>query len=84
LITKKLVTKNFDKDFTNAVLSEIKGSVVRTLDLGHQRAGFYQSQSRAVYWDGRNAVGEKVASGVYFYTFTADNFSAARKMLIMK
>ncbi len=71
---------------TNVTLTiyDIKGSIVRTLDLGHQRAGFYQSQSRAAYWDGRNPVGEPVASGVYFYTLTASDFTATRKMLIMK
>ena len=60
------------------------GKLVRTLDLGHQAAGMYQSRSRAAYWDGKNAQGESVASGVYFYTFTAGEFTATRKMLIMK
>ena len=62
----------------------IDGQVVRRLVLGHQTEGIYQSRSRAAYWDGRNAFGEPVASGVYFYTLTADNFSATRKMLIRK
>ena len=43
------------------------GRLCGTLELGHQAAGFYQSRSRAAYWDGRNAVGEPVASGVFFY-----------------
>ena len=60
------------------------GVLVRTLTLGHQAAGIYQSRSRAVYWDGRNEVGESVASGVYFYTLTAGDFTATRKMLIRK
>ena len=63
---------------------DIQGRVVRNLDLGHQRAGMYHSRARAAYWDGRNAVGEPVASGVYFYTLIADDFSATRKMLILK
>ncbi len=63
---------------------DIQGHVVRDLDLGHQRPGMYQSKSRAAYWDGRNAVGEPVASGVYFYTLTADDFTATRKLLIRK
>ena len=60
------------------------GSLVRTLALGHQSAGIYQDRSRAVYWDGKNELGEPVASGVYFYTLTAGNFTATRKMLIQK
>ena len=65
-------------------LYDINGRVVRDLDLGLQRAGKYESRSRAAYWDGRNAVGEPVASGVYFYTLTAGDFIATRKMLIRK
>ncbi|MYB93096.1 T9SS type A sorting domain-containing protein [Candidatus Poribacteria bacterium] len=72
---------------------DIQGRVVRDLDLGHQRAGMYHTRSRAAYWDGRNAVGEPVASGVYFYTLstestrdsvTAGEFTATRKLLIRK
>ena len=63
---------------------DIHGRVVRDLDLGHQRAGIYRSRSRAAYWDGRNAQGEPVASGLYFYTLKAGDFTATRKMLIRK
>ena len=63
---------------------DIQGRVVRDLDLGHQRPGVYHSRARAAYWDGRNAVGEPVASGVYFYTLTAGDFTATRKLLIRK
>ena len=62
----------------------VNGRLVRRLALGHQAIGVYQSRSRAVYWDGKNEVGEPVASGVYFYTLTADDFTATRKMLIRK
>ena len=62
----------------------IDGKVVRRLDLGHQVAGFYQSKSRAAHWDGRNNVGERVASGIYFYTLRAGDFAATKKMLILK
>ena len=62
----------------------VDGQVVQILTLGHQSAGVYQSRSRAAYWDGKNAFGEPVASGVYFYTITAGDFTATRKMLIRK
>ena len=60
------------------------GFVVRTLALGHQSAGLYEGKSRAAYWDGKNELGEPVASGLYFYTLTAGDFTATRKMLIRK
>ena len=63
---------------------DIKGAVVRQLDLGHQTAGFYTARSKAAYWDGRNASGEVVASGVYFYQFQAGDYSATRRMVIVK
>ena len=72
-----------DADVTLTIYA-VNGQVVRTLTLGHQPAGMYQSRSRAVYWDGRNTFGEPVASGVYFYTLTVGDFIATRKMLIRK
>ena len=60
------------------------GPLVRRLALGNQVAGLYQNRNRAAYWDGKNDVGESVSSGVYFYTLTAGEFSATRKMLILK
>ena len=63
---------------------DMNGGVVRRLEVGHQPAGMYQSRSRAAYWDGRNGRGESVASGLYFYTLTAGDFTATRKMLIRK
>ena len=63
---------------------DMHGGAVRRLEVGHQAAGSYQSRSRAVYWDGRNGRGESVASGLYFYTLSAGNFTATRKMLIRK
>lgn len=60
------------------------GKLVRTLTLGQLPAGTYENRSRAAYWDGKNALGESVSSGLYFYTLTTGNFSATRKMLILK
>ena len=61
-----------------------RGVLVRHLELGHQRAGYYVAKSRAAYWDGRNRVGERVSSGVYFYELRAGDVSQLRKMVILK
>lgn len=63
---------------------DMKGTLVRTLPLGYQSAGYYTGRDRAAHWDGRNELGEPIASGVYFYTITAGDFTATRKMLIRK
>ncbi len=61
-----------------------QGVVIQTLELGHQPAGYYTGRERAAYWDGRNTLGEQVASGIYFYRLQADGVSSLRKMLILK
>ena len=63
---------------------DTQGVIVRRLPIGFQYAGFYTNRSRAAYWDGHNALGERVASGVYFYQLQTDNVSLLRKMLILK
>ena len=70
--------------FVTLTIYDSSGRIVRTLDVGHRVAAFYESRSKAIHWDGRNEIGEQVASGVYFYHLSAGNYSATRKMLILK
>ena len=63
---------------------DIQGVLVRQLDIGHQKAGYYTDRTKAAYWDGRNEIGESVASGVYFYTLTTDDYTETRRMTIIK
>ena len=80
--------------FVTLTIYDSMGQVVRTLDIGHQTAAFYESRAKVIYWDGRNELGEQVATGVYFYHLSAGrsglsdphrrDFSATRKMLILK
>ena len=62
----------------------VKGELIRSIDVGKQAAGAYTSRQRAAYWDGKDDVGQSVASGVYFYQLLADNFSETRRMVVMK
>ena len=70
--------------FVMLTIYDQSGHVIRTLDVGHRIASAYENRSKAIYWDGRNDVGEQVASGVYFYTLIAGDYSATRKMMILK
>jgi hypothetical protein len=60
------------------------GRLIRSLDLGQKQAGFYTSKDRAAYWDGRNDYGERLSSGIHFYTIQAGEYTATRKMLLLK
>ncbi|MBM3212260.1 T9SS type A sorting domain-containing protein, partial [Candidatus Poribacteria bacterium] len=74
---------NEDSEVTIKIY-EATGKLVRRLDLGFKPAGSYKTKDKAVYWDGSNDNGEKVASGVYFYNIETANFSITRKMIILK
>ena len=63
---------------------DVKGQLVRQLDLGVQEASSYLDKEKAAYWDGKDATGQSVSSGVYFYQLKAGDFSATRKMVIVK
>ena len=60
------------------------GTPVRQFDLGHQPAGYYTDRAKATYWDGRNDSGESVSSGIYFYQLRAGDYTALRRMVILK
>ncbi|MBC8233353.1 T9SS type A sorting domain-containing protein, partial [bacterium] len=72
-----------DADVTIKIY-DVSGRLVRTLELGSKEAGVYLEKAKAGYWDGRNNTGESAASGVYFYSITAGDFTATKKMLVLK
>jgi len=69
---------------TNIAIYSSSGRLIRTLALGYQSAGAYINKDKAAYWNGRNEAGEQVASGIYFYTIQAGEFTATRKMIVAK
>ncbi len=60
------------------------GQLVRQLDIGRQSAGRYIDRSDAIHWDGRDEMGQRTGSGMYFYQLTAGSFTATRKMVLVK
>ena len=63
---------------------DIQGVLVRQFDIGYQKAGYYTDRAKAAHWDGRNDVGERVVSGLYFYTLTTNDYTRTRRMTIIK
>lgn len=61
-----------------AVFNQL-GQKVAVLVNGVQSAGRYHA-----VWNGCNAAGEPVSSGVYLYRLTAGEFTQSRKMLLLK
>ena len=61
-----------------------KGQIIHTISLGTKQAGVYVKKDKAAYWDGKDSLGQSVASGVYYYTLQAGEFRATQKMFIMK
>ena len=63
---------------------DVSGSLVRTIGVGHKSVGYYLTREKAVYWDGRNENGERISSGVYFYTLITGDYTETRRMVIVK
>ena len=73
-----------DSSDVQIFIYDVRGAVIRHLKLGYQPAGYYIERKHTAHWDGRNAMGESVASGIYFYQLQTDNISLLREMVILK
>jgi hypothetical protein len=63
----------------NVIVYDVTGARVKTLVSGPKTSGHYVAQ-----WDGLDDRGARVSSGIYFYRMTSGNFSAVRKMVLLK
>ena len=63
---------------------DLAGGLVRSLDVGRRPAGEHVDRTRAAHWDGRNAAGEQVSSGVYAYELRAGEHRELRRMVVRK
>ncbi|MDA1190212.1 MAG: Ig-like domain-containing protein [Candidatus Poribacteria bacterium] len=73
-----------DEADVTLTIYDLGGSVVRVLSLGAMEPGIYATRSRAAHWDGRNALGETVAGGVYIVEFKAGDYREQRRVVIAK
>jgi hypothetical protein len=65
--------------FVRLDIFNVKGQRVASVVNDHIRAG-----NHTVMWNGKDEAGRDVASGVYFYRMQTDDFSAVRKMMMIK
>jgi hypothetical protein len=72
-----------NSDVTLRIYNEF-GKMIREFSLGYIPAGIYATPDKAIYWNGKNESGEKVASGIYFYTIQAGKFVSTKKMIVNK
>jgi hypothetical protein len=57
----------------------VHGQMVRVLEDGDRDAG-----EHVIHWDGLDHAGRSVASGVYFYSLEAGDFTATKKMTLLR
>jgi hypothetical protein len=70
--------------FVSLDIYNLQGIRIRHIELGYKSAGPYISKEKAAYWDGRNELGEEVPSGIYFYSIQAGEFTATRRLIVLK
>ena len=63
---------------------DIRGALIREIDLGYRTAGQYLTSTNAAHWDGRDQRGQRVASGVYLYRLQAGPVAHVRTMVLVK
>ena len=66
------------------LIYDARGALVRRLDIGTQRAGYYSDRFKTAYWNGRSETGEAVACGLYLYQLKAGHFTVLKRMLMLK
>ena len=62
------------------IIYNVKGEKVKTIFNDH----VYADQTRTVVWDGNDANGKQVSSGVYFYKLITETKEYQKKMLLVK
>ncbi len=63
----------------NLKIYNIQGQLVRNIVNESQKAG-----NHIIFWDGKDEIGRKAASGVYFYYLSTENFNATKKLIILR
>ncbi len=68
-----------EKSHVTIEVYNIKGQSVKLLVNEETEAGIYHA-----IWDGKDEKGKLTSSGIYYYRMTTDNYSAVKKMIMLK
>ncbi len=68
-----------ERTHVKLVICNILGQTIRTLFDGFKTAG-----THTIIWDGKDALGWRVASGIYLYKLEASNFVQVKKMIMSR
>ncbi len=68
-----------EKSDVQITIYSLLGQPVRTLVNSNTHSGFH-----TVSWDGKDSSGDTVSGGIYLYRIRTANFTAVRKMLLLK
>tara|TARA_B100000315_G_scaffold161453_1_gene149918 strand:- start:4222 stop:4485 length:264 start_codon:yes stop_codon:yes gene_type:complete len=68
-----------EKSDVQIIIYSLLGQPVRTLVNSNTHSGFH-----TVNWDGKDNSGDTVSGGIYLYRIRTANFTAVRKMLLLK
>ncbi|MFQ6042413.1 MAG: trypsin-like peptidase domain-containing protein [Candidatus Poribacteria bacterium] len=63
-------------------IHNLKGELIREIDLGKKNPGYYTTQGNAAYWDGKDDAGKSVPNGIYICSAKAGKASATIKILV--
>lgn len=58
---------------------DIAGRPVRTIMVGYRSPGYHD-----IIWDGRDDLGDEVASGIYYYSLAAGDYRETRRMVLLR
>jgi len=68
-----------EKQQVQLTIFNVLGQKVNELVNSIQHAGYHE-----VKWDGKNQLGQRVGSGIYFYQIRTASFRQSKKMVLIK
>ena len=66
------------------MIYQVDGTVVNQIYLGVKEPGFYVTPEDAAFWNARDADGDLLSSGIYFYRLESSEGNQVKQMVLLK